>query len=92
MATDDPRKVWSPARDPEPVRHGRALALLAIIVAAIVLAGCDATTPGPDVGCYPNHSGVCEGPPLTADEAQDAWDAHRRIQARDTTNGRDISL
>lgn len=45
-----------------------------------------------DPDCYPNHSGVCEGPPLSPEEMEDVQDALRRIQARDTTNGRDIEL
>lgn len=41
----------------------------------------------PPALCRPNHSGVCEGPAVAIDTT-----LVRRIQARDTTNGRDIEL
>ena len=85
------RLISSPPRDPQPVRHGRALIILAIII-LLILAACDATTPGPDVGCYPNHSGVCEGPPLTPAEMDEVNDIRRELLRRDTTNGRDVQL
>lgn len=62
------------------------------VTVAVTVVGC---APEPRQGrptglqevCRPNHSGVCEGPPVWID-----LDAVRRIQARDTTGGRDLTL
>lgn len=62
-------------------------------VTLLVTAGCapeprvDPSPSGLRAVCNPNHSGVCEGPPVYVDP-----DVLRRIQARDTTNGRNIEL
>lgn len=54
------------------------------LLLAIILAAAAAV-----VECNPNHSGVCEGPPITAEEYEEVQDILRELKARavPVTNG-----
>ena len=73
-----------------------ARSLLALTVTVVVTA-CSAPSephgsPEPDPDCFPNHSGVCEGPPLSAAEFREALRLFFEVAARDTTGGADLDL
>lgn len=54
-------------------------AIIALLIILSILSGC---TP-----CNPNHSGACEGPPITPAEQEEARDILDSLKARaDTSN------